>query len=81
MEINDKFREQQRKRYVNMRAIKDVVMSLIIVGVGLMMFFGKKFLYTRPFFQDKDPLLLYIFGSLCFLYGGFRMYIAIKRNY
>ncbi|ANI89853.1 hypothetical protein A9P82_11485 [Arachidicoccus ginsenosidimutans] len=81
MESNDRFREQQRKRYANMRAIKDVVMAIIILGVGLMMFFGKKFLYTRAFFQEKDPVILYIFGSLCLLYGGFRMYMAIKRNY
>jgi len=81
MEVNDKFREEQRRRYINMRMVKDIVMALIILGVGFMMFFGKKFLATRPFFEEKDPTMLALFGGLCLLYGSFRMYIAVKRKY
>ena len=81
MELNDKFREEQRERYITMRMVKDIVMAMIILSVGFMMFFGKKFLATRPFFQEKDPILLNLFGGLCLLYGGFRMYIAVKRRY
>lgn len=81
MEVNDKYREEHKTRYANMRAIKDVVMAVIILGVGLLMFFGRKITALQHFFAERDPALLYIFGGLCLLYGSFRMYIAIKRKY
>lgn len=81
MDVNEKYREQHKKRYVGMRAVKDVVMAIIILGVGLLMFFGRKLPALQNFFSERDPVLLYIFGGLCLLYGSFRMYIAVKRRY
>ncbi len=81
MDINEDFRKQQRKRYSNMRAVKDIVMALIILGIGFLMFFGKHFQSLQGLMQSKDPLILNIFGSLCVLYGGFRLYRGIKRDY
>lgn len=81
MDLNEKYREQHQKRYVNMRAIKDFVMAIIILSVGLIMFFGRKFPALQNFFAERDPLLLYIFGGLCLVYGIFRLYIALKRKY
>lgn len=81
MDLNDKFRDEQHKRYANMRAIKDFTMALIILAVGFLMFFGNRFTITRTIMQDKDPVIRYLFGGLCTLYGGFRLYRAIKRDY
>lgn len=81
MDINSKFRNQHRERYNRMRAIKDIVMALIILTVGVFMFFGDKFEITRTMMSEKDPLIKYLFGGLCALYGGFRLYRGIKQNY
>ncbi|MGF7230912.1 hypothetical protein [Arachidicoccus sp.] len=81
MAINEEFRKQQRKRYRSMRAVKDIVMALIILGIGFLMFFGKHFHLLQGLMESKDPLILNIFGSLCVLYGGFRLYRGIKHEY
>lgn len=81
MEMNEDFRKHQRKRYSNMRAVKDIVMALIILSIGFLMFFGKHFQSLQGLMQNKDPLILNIFGCLCVLYGGFRLYRGIKRDY
>lgn len=74
-------RERQRKRYNNMRSIKDIVMALLILTVGALMFFGDKFQLTRTLMANKDPFVKYLFGGLCALYGGFRLYRGIKQDY
>lgn len=81
MDVNEKYREVHKKRYMGMRAVKDIVMAVIILGVGLLMFFGRKVPALQNFFAERDSLLMYIFGGLCLLYGSFRMYIAVKRRY
>ena len=81
MDINEQYREDHQRRYGTMRAVKDMVMAVIFLCVGLLMFFGRKLPALQNFFAERDPLLLYIFGGACLLYGAFRMYIAVKRKY
>ncbi|HTN36430.1 MAG TPA: hypothetical protein VL053_05105 [Arachidicoccus sp.] len=81
MEKEQHFREQQRKRYNNTRSIKDIVMALIILTIGFLMFFGDRFKVTQPLMEQKDPVIRYLFGGLCTLYGGFRLYRGIKQDY
>jgi len=76
-------RERQRKSYMTMRSVYDIGVALFIIVIGGIMLFGDKMGVPAltAFVQDRDPFLLKIFGSLCFLYGGFRLYRGIKRNY
>ncbi|SDZ74828.1 hypothetical protein SAMN05192529_101196 [Arachidicoccus rhizosphaerae] len=74
-------RERNRKRYNNMRSLKDIIMAVLILTVGVLMFFGEKFQFTRVLMANKDPMIKYIFGGLCALYGGFRLYRGIKQDY
>ena len=62
-----------------MRTVYDLGMGIIIFGVGLVMFFGGKLHIQR--IEEMDPLMRNLFGSLCVLYGGFRLYRGIKKDY
>jgi len=80
-DLGREVRERQRKRYNNMRSLKDIVMAVLILSVGVLMFFGDKFQFTRVVMADKDPIIKYLFGGLCALYGVFRLYRGIKQDY
>ena len=73
----EEFDERKQRNYINRRAIMDLGMGLIYSGMAVVMFFAEKFglgtVFSAPF--------NYIFGGLCLLYGGFRVYRGIKRDY
>ncbi len=79
---NEKYRQNRRSGYARMRMVKDLTMSIIILAMSFLMFFGNKIPALQPIMQDKDPMLVNIFGGLCLLYGGFRLYRSItQRDY
>lgn len=73
---HDQYRNKHRKTQIRMRRVKDFTMAALILAIGLLMFLGDKISVLQPLMQDKDPLLKNIFGSLCLLYGGFRLWRA-----
>lgn len=73
------FRDKQRKGYVIMRTIYDFAMAVLILGMGLVVFFGERL--RIPQLTGVDPMFRYLFGGVCLLYGGFRLYRGIKREY
>lgn len=73
-------RTERRSNYVRMRVVKDVTMSIIILSMSFVMFFGNKIPALQPIMQDKDQTLVYAFGGLCLLYGGFRLYRALTMK-
>jgi len=62
-----------------MRMVYDLTMGALILGVGLILFFGDRF--GLPIISELDTVIRYGFGGLCFLYGGFRIYRGIKHDY
>ncbi|MBA4196066.1 MAG: hypothetical protein C0459_00800 [Chitinophaga sp.] len=77
------FREKQRKNYTLMRSINDIGMALLIFCVGLFLVAGDKLKIdaVTKLLVDKDQLLRYMFGGMCLLYGGYRLYRGIKKDY
>lgn len=73
-------RNERRGNYVRMRFVKDITMSIIILSMSFIMFFGNKIPALQPIMQDKDQTLGYAFGALCLLYGGFRLYRALTMK-
>ena len=72
------YEDKKQRAYSNRRAIMDLGMGIIYAAVGGFFIFsdllGVVMVFpTKPF--------SYIFGALCLLYGGFRIYRGIKRNY
>ena len=76
-------RERQRKSYVTMRMIYDIGMGAFIFLIGIVMIFGDKFKMAplTNLVLNMEPLIRYLFGGLCLLYGSFRLYRGIKHEY
>ena len=69
--------ERRNKGYILMRAIMDFGMGIMIVGFGI-------FFLVAPslgFGFDIENFYRYFFGSLCILYGAWRIYRGYKKNY
>lgn len=66
------------KRYIMMRSIMDFGMGFIYVGVAAFLLLSEKFGITLAF--PPKPFS-YIFAAICALYGGFRIYRGIQKNY
>ena len=77
--MENKFREKQRNSYLLMRMVYDFGIACLILAMAAAMFFAEKF--NIPQIVEKDKVLRYMFGSICLLYGGFRLYRGIKRDY
>ena len=71
------FEDKKQRAYVNRRSIMDLGMGIIYTGMGLLMVFASKVgldaVFSAPF--------NYVFGGICLLYGGFRIYRGVRRNY
>ena len=77
--MSNELEKRRRRSYVQMRMVYDLTMGALILGVGLILFFGDRF--GLPIISELDTVIRYGFGGLCFLYGGFRIYRGIKHDY
>ncbi len=66
-----------------MRSIYDLGMGLLILSMGLFLLLGDKLKIDAIYriLISIDPLLRYIFGGMCLLYGSYRLYRGIKKDY
>jgi len=69
--------DKREKGYIQMRAILDFGMGLMIFGFGVFFFISPKI----GFNFNIDNYFRYFFGGLCVLYGGWRVYRGYKKNY
>ncbi len=70
--------EKRARTYANRRSIMDLGMGIIYAGMGAFFVF-KEFLGVN--FNFPEAPWNYVFGGLCLLYGGFRIYRGTKKNY
>lgn len=61
-----------------LRITYDLTMAALILGVGTVVLLGDKLKINRLI--ELDPLMRYMFGGICLLYGGFRLYRGLKRD-
>lgn len=71
------FEDKKRRAYSSRRSIMDIGMGIVILGFGA--FFAAADRLGIEF--NVDPIFRYLFAGLCFLYGGFRIYRGVKKNY
>jgi hypothetical protein len=71
------YEDKKQRAYINRRALMDLGMGIIYTGMSGLMFFARKVGLDAVFAEPFN----YIFGGLCLLYGGFRIYRGIKKNY
>jgi len=72
-------REKQRRSYNLMRTVYNITMGIIIIGIGVVMLLNEKLGMNLS--ETFDPRMIYAFSGLCFLYGGFRLYRGLKKDY
>ena len=76
--MSNDFEQKRAKAYSNRRAIMDFGMGIIYVGLGGFFLLSSTLGYELDF---PPAPFSYIFGGLCLLYGGFRIYRGYKKNY
>jgi hypothetical protein len=54
-------------------------MAILLLGMATVMLFGEKLKIAMV--VEIDSAFRYMFGGICLLYGGFRLYRGIKRDY
>lgn len=73
------FRERQQKNYRIMRMIYDLSMAVIILGTAVLLLLAEKLKIEQLLLVD--PMFRYLMGGVFLLYGGFRLFRGIKRDY
>lgn len=76
----EEYERRKRKQVAGMRSILDYGMGVIITLAGLFFFFRDRFKLS---FNESFPPneIDKIFGVICVIYGGWRIYRGYKKNY
>jgi len=73
------FEEKKQRGYAIMRMTYDLVMAVLFLAMAVGMLAAEKLHFEQMI--AIDPVFRYLFGGICLLYGGFRLYRGIKRDY
>lgn len=76
--MTNDYEEKRARAYANRRSIMDLGMGIIYTGMGIFFLLKKQLGINIDF--PPEPFN-YVFGGLCLLYGGFRIYRGLKKNY
>ncbi|WP_447639913.1 MULTISPECIES: hypothetical protein [Chitinophagaceae] len=74
-------RRADRRGFILFRTVRDFTMSTLILAMAFLLLAGAYIPQTKKLVLSVDPLMRYMFGGLCLIYGGFRLYRAIKKDY
>ena len=77
--MQEDYREKNKKRFDVLQSIRHFTMAIMFVAMGLLFFLADKFNILQ--LLEFDKLFRYFFGGICLLYGGFRLYRGIKKDY
>ena len=71
-------RDRRTKSQFVMRSIVDYTMGIVYLTGAAFLFFAEKIGFDL---QSFDKTFRYIFGSLCAIYGIWRIYRGYKKDY
>lgn len=76
----EEYEKQKRKQITFRRALVDYSIGLLITAMGIFFLVRDKFNLQ---FNERFPpnSMDKIFGAICLLYGGWRIYRGYKKNY
>lgn len=76
------YKERHRKSASVAKVVYNLSFGIIVIVVGLVMLFLNYINSTtlNEYLGYMDPLLRYLFGGICLLYGGFRLYRGLKKE-
>ncbi len=69
----------REKNLVRMKSITNYTMGIFFIAVGCFFIFSNR--YTAEFISKRDPMMMKIFGIICWIYGIFRLYRGYAKNY
>jgi threonine/homoserine/homoserine lactone efflux protein len=76
----EEYEKQKRKRLALRKSIMDYAIGVLITGMGV--FFLSRQNFKLQFNEDYPPNNMdKVFGVICLLYGGWRIYRGYKKNY
>ncbi len=61
-----------------MRSVLDYTMGILYLAAAVFLFFSEKMGISL---NNFDPAFRYIFGSICGIYGAWRIYRGFKKDY
>lgn len=70
---------KHQKAFNTLQSIRHIAMALLFTAMGVMMLFAEKLKIEQ--LLSFDNIFRYFFGGICFLYGGFRLFRAFKKEY
>ncbi len=71
--------EERHRGYIRMRSVMDFGMGALWLAMGIFIIFIKQF--HTGIEARFDDVTMRIFGSICTVYGAFRIYRGYKKNY
>jgi hypothetical protein len=78
--MSEEYEKQKRKQVTFRRVVVDYSIGLMITAMGVFFLLRDKFnLQFNERFPPND--IDKIFGVICLLYGGWRIYRGYKKNY
>jgi hypothetical protein len=77
MNMETGFQQRKQRSYTIMRMTYDLVMAVLFLAMAVVMLFAEQLRLAQ--LAETDATFRYLFGGVCLLYGGFRLYRGIKR--
>ena len=76
----EEYEKRKRKQVSLMRSVMDFGMGILILVMGMFFFFRDKLniSFNKSFPPDDIDKIL---GAICMLYGIWRIYRGVKKNY
>jgi hypothetical protein len=75
----EEYENNKKKQVTRMKSIKDYSMGVLISLLGVFFIFHDQF--KMPIGNDESSTMEKVFGGMCILYGGWRIYRGYKKNY
>ncbi|MCW3081788.1 MAG: hypothetical protein JWR87_3218 [Segetibacter sp.] len=77
-DMENQLREKRVKSYSVMRSVLDYTMGILYLAAATFLFFAEKFGFEM---ENFDLTFRYMFGGICALYGAWRIYRGVKKDY
>jgi threonine/homoserine/homoserine lactone efflux protein len=75
----EEYENKRRKQVSSMRSLMDYVMGIIIIALGVLLFFHDKFKIEIN--ERFSPNIVKVLGVIFAVYGAWRIYRGYKKNY
>jgi hypothetical protein len=76
--MENNYRERSNKSYFYFRLLYDITMAILFLSMAIAMFLMDRFKLDLAIAEDKG--FRYFFGTICLIYGIFRLYRGIKQQ-